>query len=40
MEELKNTVTSTLNRMKNNPEKLRKIIRGSSLPLPPIVRKN
>ena len=40
MEELKNAVTSTLNRMKNNPEKLRKIIRGSSLPLPPIVRKN
>ena len=40
MEELKNKVTSTLNKMKSNPEKMKRIIRGSKLPLPPLMGKN
>ena len=40
MEELKIAVTSTLTGMKNNPERLKRIIRGSSLPLQPILGKN
>lgn len=40
MEELKYKVTSTLNKMKSNPEKMKRIIRGSKLPLPPLMGKN
>ncbi len=40
MDDLKNAVTSTMNKLKSNPERLRNIIRGSSLPLPPITGKN
>ena len=39
MDDLKNAVTSTMNKLKSNPERLRNIIRGSSLPLPPLNRK-
>ena len=35
MDDLKNAVTSTMNKLKSNPKRLRNIIRGSSLPLPP-----
>ncbi len=40
MDDLKNAVTSTMNKLKSNPERLRNIIRGSSLPLPPLTGKN
>ena len=40
MDELKNKVILTMNRLKSNPEKMKNIIRGSSLPLPPIMGKN
>ena len=33
MDDLKNAVTSTMNKLKSNPERLRNIIRCSSLPL-------
>ena len=40
MEDIKGKVTYTLNKMKNEPERLKRIIRGSSLPLPPLMGKN
>ena len=40
MDELKSKVILTMNRLKSNPEKMRNIIRGTSLPLPPIMGKN
>ncbi len=40
MDELKNKVILTMNRLKSNLEKMMNIIRGSSLPLPPIIGKN
>ena len=40
MDELKNKVILTMNRLKRDPEKMRNIIRGSSLHLPSIMGKN
>jgi hypothetical protein len=40
MDELKSKVILTMNRLKSNPERMRNIIGGSSLPLPPIMGKN
>lgn len=40
LNDLKNMVTFTMNRLKSDPDKLKRIIRGSSLPLPPIRGKN
>ena len=40
MDDLKNAVPSTMNNLKSNPERLRNIIRGSSLPLQPLTGKN
>ena len=39
-EDLKFTVTETMNRLKSNPGRLKKAIRGSMLPLPPLTGKN
>ncbi len=39
MDNLKNAVTSTINKLKSNPERLRNIIRGSSPTLPPLTGK-
>ncbi len=39
-DELKNKVILTMNRLTRNPEQMKNIIRGSSLPLPPIMGKN
>ena len=40
MDDLKNRVISTMNKLKSDTEKLRNIIKGSSLPLPSIMGKN
>ncbi len=40
MEALKARVSTTLDRMKGEPQRMRQIIRGTSLPLDPIVGKN
>lgn len=40
MDELKSKVMLTMKRLKSDPEKMRNIIRGTSLPLPPIMGKN
>lgn len=40
MEVLKSKVILTMNKLKSDPEKMRNIIRGTSLPLPPIMGKN
>ena len=40
MEVLKFTVTETMNRLKNNPGRLKKAIRDSMLPLSPITGEN
>ena len=40
MDELKNRVILTMNKLKHDPEKMRGIIRGSSVSLPPIRGKN
>ncbi len=40
MDELKNRVILTMNKLKHDPEKMRGIIRGSSVSLPPIMGKN
>jgi hypothetical protein len=40
LNDLKNKVTFTMNKLKSDPDKLKRIIRGSSLPLPPIMGKN
>ena len=40
LDDLKRKVTFTMNKLKNDPDKLRSIISGSSLPLSPIVDTN
>ncbi|EQD55576.1 ISXoo2 transposase [mine drainage metagenome] len=40
LDDLKSKVTFTMNRLKSDPQKLRNIIRGSSLPLPPFMGKD
>jgi transposase len=40
LDELKSKVILTMNKLKSNPEKMRNILRGTSLPLPPILGKN
>jgi len=40
LNDLKNKVTFTMNKLKSDPDKLKRIIRGSSPPLPPIMGKN
>lgn len=40
LDDLKNRVILTTNKLKSDPAKLRNIIRGSSLPLPPVKGKN
>ena len=40
LNDLKSKVTLTMNKLKSDPEKMKRIIRGSSLPLPPTMGKN
>ena len=40
MDYLKSKVTLTMNKLKSDPEKMKRIIKGSNLPLPPITGKN
>ena len=40
IDELKNKVIITMNKLKSDPAKVRNIIRGSSLPLPQFVGRN